>query len=105
MGQGGRRSGSTHLCVSHGQSARHSRRCRRTIGPRGAYACGRHVQMISVDDAVARIGAAFAPLDAETIVIGKAAGRVLAADAIAGLNQPPSPVSSMDGYALRVADA
>ena len=61
--------------------------------------------MISVDDAVARIGAAFAPLDAETIVIGKAAGRVLAADAIAGLNQPPSPVSSMDGYALRAADA
>ncbi|MGZ5940190.1 MAG: molybdopterin molybdotransferase MoeA [Rhizomicrobium sp.] len=61
--------------------------------------------MISVDDAVVRIVAAFTPLEAETVAIGKAAGRVLAHDAIARLNQPPSPVSSMDGYALRAADA
>ena len=45
--------------------------------------------MISVEDAVARIVAAFAPLEAETIAIGKAAGRVLADDAVAKLNQPP----------------
>jgi molybdopterin molybdotransferase len=61
--------------------------------------------MISVEDAVARIVAAFAPLEAETIEIGKAAGRVLADDAVAKLNQPPSSVSSMDGYALRASDA
>ena len=61
--------------------------------------------MISVDDAVARIRSAFAPLEAETIAIGKADGRVLAADVVASLNQPPFPVSSMDGYALRAADA
>jgi molybdopterin molybdotransferase len=61
--------------------------------------------MIPVDEAVARVVAAFAPLDAETVPIGAAAGRVLAEDAIAQSSQPPAPVSSMDGYAVRAADA
>jgi len=61
--------------------------------------------MISVDEAVARITAAFAPLEPETVAIGDASGRVLAQDAIARLSQPPFPVSSMDGYALRAVDA
>ena len=61
--------------------------------------------MISVDEAVARIVAAFTPLAHETVAIGDAAGRVLAEDAIALSSQPPSAVSSMDGYALRAADA
>jgi molybdopterin molybdotransferase len=52
--------------------------------------------MISVDEAVLRIASAF--------TIGKACGRVLAADAIAALDQPPAPVSSMDGYAVRAGD-
>ena len=61
--------------------------------------------MISVDEAVARIASAFAPLGNETVAIDQAAGRVIAQDVRAKLSQPPSPVSSMDGYALRAADA
>jgi molybdopterin molybdotransferase len=60
--------------------------------------------MISVDEAVQRIASAFTPLESETVGIDKAHGRVLAADAIAVLDQPPSPVSSMDGYAVRASD-
>lgn len=60
--------------------------------------------MISVAEAETRIVAAFTPTDAETISIAEAAGRVLAADTRAKFDQPPAPVSSMDGYALRAAD-
>src|SRR6202163_375237 len=61
--------------------------------------------MISVDEAVARIARAFAPLPRETVPIADAAGRVLAEDAVAKLDQPPAPMSAMDGYAVRVSDA
>ncbi|MEI9992183.1 MAG: gephyrin-like molybdotransferase Glp [Rhizomicrobium sp.] len=61
--------------------------------------------MISVEDAVRRIVSAFSPVGAETVGIGAAAGRVLAEDAVARMNQPPDPVSSMDGYAVRAPDA
>ncbi|MBS0471354.1 MAG: molybdopterin molybdotransferase MoeA [Proteobacteria bacterium] len=61
--------------------------------------------MIPVEEAVERIVAAFAPTAAETVAIGDAAGRVLAADAIAQASQPPAAVSSMDGYAVRAGDA
>lgn len=61
--------------------------------------------MIPVDEAVARIVAAFAPLQSERIAVGAAADRVLARNAVAQSSQPPFPVSSMDGYALRAADA
>jgi molybdopterin molybdotransferase len=61
--------------------------------------------MISVEDARARIVAAFAPVGTETVSIAQADGRVLAQDARAKLSQPPSPVSAMDGYAVRADDA
>jgi molybdopterin molybdotransferase len=61
--------------------------------------------MISVDEAVGRVVAAFRPLESESVAIGKADGRVLAVDAVAGFSQPPFPVSAMDGYAVRAADA
>jgi molybdopterin molybdotransferase len=61
--------------------------------------------MISVDEATQRITSAFRPLTAETVAIGDAAGRVLAENAIARCSQPPDDVSSMDGYAVRAADA
>ena len=61
--------------------------------------------MISVEEAIQRITSAFAPLASETINIADAAGRVLAEDVRAKLSQPPSSVSSMDGYALRAVDA
>jgi molybdopterin molybdotransferase len=60
--------------------------------------------MISVAEAEARIVAAFRATQTETIAIAEAAGRVLAADAIAKFDQPPAPVSSMDGYAVRAGD-
>ncbi|MGB8366258.1 MAG: gephyrin-like molybdotransferase Glp [Rhizomicrobium sp.] len=61
--------------------------------------------MISVDEAVARIAAAFAPLPSECVPLEEAFGRVLAQDAIARLDQPPASVSAMDGYAIRADDA
>ena len=60
--------------------------------------------MISVADATARVVAAFKPVESETVAIDRAAGRVLARDAHAQMTQPPAPVSSMDGYAVRAAD-
>ena len=60
--------------------------------------------MLAVDDAVAMVAAAFAPLPAEQVDTGAALGRVLAADVAARLTQPPTDVSSMDGYAVRAAD-
>lgn len=61
--------------------------------------------MISVDEAIARVKRSFAPLAAESVALTEAAGRVLAEDAIARLDQPPAPMSAMDGYAVRWADA
>jgi molybdopterin molybdotransferase len=60
--------------------------------------------MISVEQARARILAAFAPLGAERVALADAAGRVLAADAHAAADQPPFSVSMMDGYAVRSID-
>jgi molybdopterin molybdotransferase len=60
--------------------------------------------MIAVEEAVRRVVAAFAPVEAGRVSIEAAAGRVLAADVIARLDQPPFPVSAMDGYAVRSAD-
>ena len=60
--------------------------------------------MISVDEAVARVVSAFAPVESETVAIGKAHRRVLSEDARARMTQPPAPVSSMDGYAVRATD-
>src|SRR5438874_3111906 len=61
--------------------------------------------MISVDEAVARVARAFAPLPCEAVPIAEAAGRVLAEDVVAKLDQPPAPMSAMDGYAVRAGDA
>src|SRR5258706_14138701 len=61
--------------------------------------------MISVDEAVARITRGFAALPSEAVPVAEAAGRVLAEDAVAKLDQPPAPMSAMDGYAVRATDA
>jgi len=61
--------------------------------------------MISVDEARRLILAALAPTGAETVGLGQAAGRVLAAPVLARLTQPPADVSAMDGYAVRAAEA
>lgn len=56
--------------------------------------------MISVEEALARLLALATPLPAETAPIRHAAGRYLAAAAVALRDQPPFPASAMDGYAL-----
>lgn len=60
---------------------------------------------ISLDEARALLLAGVAPVEAETLPIGECGGRILAADLVATRDQPPDPVSAMDGYAVRAADA
>jgi len=61
--------------------------------------------MISVDEAVARITRGFAALPSEAVPVAEAAGRVLAQDAVAKLDQPPAPMSQWTANAVRCADA
>ena len=60
--------------------------------------------MISVAEALERILAGVSTLASETVSLDQAVGRVLAADVIARVTQPPVDVSAMDGYAVRAAD-
>ena len=62
-------------------------------------------ELLSVDQALAHILSHIVPLPAEEIDISAALGRVLAQDIIADINLPPFANSSMDGYAIRAADA
>ncbi len=57
-------------------------------------------EIISLDEARARLLEGVVPLPSEQVAIGEAAGRVLAADVVAVRNQPPTRVSAMDGYAV-----
>jgi molybdopterin molybdotransferase len=59
----------------------------------------------SVEKALAEIKRAAHALPPETVSIDKAAGRVLAADVVAAITQPPFRASAMDGYAIRTRDA
>ncbi|MFO1220783.1 MAG: gephyrin-like molybdotransferase Glp [Burkholderiaceae bacterium] len=63
--------------------------------------------MISLDEAQQRlVQAALAQriTEVETVPTAEAFGRVLAADVLSGLDVPPADNSSMDGYAVRLAD-
>jgi molybdopterin molybdotransferase len=60
--------------------------------------------MLSVEEAQRRILDAARPTPAEQISLADAHGRVLAEDIAARRTQPPTPVSAMDGYAVRAAD-
>ena len=61
--------------------------------------------MISLDEARTLLLANVAPVAAETLAIAECGGRTLAADIVAARDQPPDPVSAMDGYAVRGEDA
>lgn len=62
--------------------------------------------LIPVAEALARILAGIgAPVEAETVPIAEAGGRVLAEPVMAQFTQPPFAASAMDGYALRSVDA
>ena len=60
--------------------------------------------MISFDEAVRRVAEVARPLGREWVPIADAAGRVLAAPVVAGIDSPPADGSAMDGYAVRDAD-
>ena len=60
--------------------------------------------MISFDDALTVVLAAFQPLPAEVVSLDTGLGRVLAEDLAARTDHPPADVSAMDGYAIRAAD-
>ncbi|MBM3524449.1 MAG: molybdopterin molybdotransferase MoeA [Alphaproteobacteria bacterium] len=60
--------------------------------------------MLPVEEARRRILESLRPMGAETVPVSAALGRVLAADVVARLTQPPTAVSAMDGYAVRGAD-
>ncbi len=57
-----------------------------------------------IDDAVAEVLTACAPLDSELVELEQALGRTLAGDARSALSLPPFANSAMDGFAVRAAD-
>jgi len=59
---------------------------------------------LSIDDALALVLERVAPLEAEDVPVGLAAGRVLAAPASATIDLPPFDSSAMDGFAVRPED-
>jgi molybdopterin molybdotransferase len=61
---------------------------------------------LSVDEALGAILASVeGPLGVENAPLAQCFGRTLARDVVARRSQPPKPLSAMDGYALRAADA
>lgn len=60
--------------------------------------------MLSVEEALARVLAAFKPLEPECVPVLEALGRVLAEDIYAGMDIPPLANTAMDGYAVQAAD-
>ncbi len=61
--------------------------------------------MIDFDEAVRRVLALATPLGPETVPTARAAGRILAAPVVAGVDSPRTAVSAMDGYAVRTSAA
>ena len=61
-------------------------------------------RMVTVETALARVLAAFAPLPAARVPLLDALGLVLAEDVVAGVDVPPFRNSAMDGYAVRAVD-
>jgi molybdopterin molybdotransferase len=61
--------------------------------------------LMALDDALADLLARVTPLTAtDTLATVEASGRVLAEDLVSALHVPPQDNSSMDGYAVRLAD-
>jgi molybdopterin molybdotransferase len=62
------------------------------------------VTLLSLDAARALLLADVAPVDSELLALAECGDRTLAADIVAARDQPPDPVSAMDGYAVRAED-
>jgi molybdopterin molybdotransferase len=60
--------------------------------------------VIPVDDALAMVTDAVSVLGSETVALGDALGRVLAAPVHSAHDLPPFDQSAVDGYAVRHAD-
>ena len=60
--------------------------------------------LLTIDEALARILERVSPLPAETVAVVDALGRVLAEDAGAAVDLPPFRSSAMDGFAVRAED-
>ena len=60
--------------------------------------------LISLEEALARIFEQVRPLDAEPVPLAAAAGRVIAGDARSLVDLPPFASSAMDGFAVRSSD-
>jgi molybdopterin molybdotransferase len=61
--------------------------------------------MISLDEARALLLADVHPVESETLPLAECGSRTLAADLHATHNQPPDPMSAMDGYAIMHCDS
>ncbi|WP_407152328.1 gephyrin-like molybdotransferase Glp [Bradyrhizobium sp. ORS 86] len=61
--------------------------------------------LMPVADALSAILSGAEPLPEETVALDAAYHRTLARDVAARRTQPPQPMSAMDGYAVRAADA
>ena len=59
---------------------------------------------LSVDEALRRVLERVRPLPPERVPLAEAAGRFLAASAVAAVDLPPFDSSAMDGFAVRTAD-
>jgi molybdopterin molybdotransferase len=62
-------------------------------------------ELLTVDDALARIVEHASLLPSESVAVADAAGRILREPARAAVDLPPFPSSAMDGFAVRAADA
>jgi len=61
-------------------------------------------ELLTFEEAQARVLVHAQPLEAEAVALERAAGRVVAEPARAVVDLPPFPSSAMDGFAVRAAD-
>ena len=61
-------------------------------------------ELLAIGEALALVLGRVEPLPAEVVAVATAAGRVLAAPALAVVDLPPFPSSAMDGFAVRATD-
>lgn len=61
-------------------------------------------ELLSMEEAQARVLERVRPLTGERVPLAEAAGRVLAETARSSVDLPPFPSSAMDGFAVRAAD-
>lgn len=76
----------------------------RSPRPTGDTAQQANRALLAVDDALAQILYELKPVDPETVDMQSAVGRILRQEVTAQLTLPAHDTSSMDGYAVRMAD-